>query len=578
MGWVGGIPISAGVLNGQSFNSNSGSVSGVTWDVAPNDTPDGYLNFFRGDGDDWGEHGIYTTIDAMNDGDKLLFAGIDIEPASSSPYVKSQLRISIYKVNANNFDINIEVRNWTDASTYTDTTIQSTINTITYYTGNVVDICLFYVVTSYAGESHVFIGVTTIHNWGSAQNEYRIIGYCNSYTNFISIIKGTTPEKETSPEFGPASLPDGGYNPEGGHGTFDDSSDTIPVPALPSVGVTTAGFINVYKVEQGDLATLGEKLFPHFLPAEILADPSQLSIQEVLTWFVKIAYGTLMSPVGTAIEINDNLGIFDILMNGKLIDYILDCHIIPTSISGSTISPLRVGYRTFNDLQLAKCNTDYVEVDCGSLSLGEYWGNFLDYSCRVKLFLPMVGFVPIDNEYWNGGTIKVVYHVNIVDGSFQAYIIATSSKSKLTDTVIGQYGGVCCVHLPITGLQYSNVVAGLVNGSMGMVAQAGKGNVAGVGTNAMNMAMLRPDAPMSNGYNASSSFLSERKPYLVIERPQAQFSKNYPSEMGLPLNVTRKLSTVHGFTTIDNPVLNIACSDEEYKELIDLLKKGVILP
>lgn len=383
--------------------------------------------------------------------------------------------------------------------------------------------------------------------------------------------------KTKSPEFGPASEGGGGYNPDGGHGTFDDSSDIIPVPHLPTKGVTSAGFINVYVIDDNDLQTLGEKLFPHFLPAELLADPSQLSTPEMLAVILKSLFGTMVSPVGSTIELADNLGIIDILMNGKLIDYVLDCHIIPTAISGATVEGLKVGYRQFNDLQLAKATTDYVEIDCGSLSIGEYWANFLDYSCTVKLFLPFVGFVPIDNEYWNGGTIKVVYHFNIIDGSFQAYVVSTSSKSQLQDTVIGQYGGVCCVHMPITGLQYSNVVAGLVNGTAGTVAKAGEGNVAGAVTNAMNMAMLRPDAPSSNGYNASSSFLSERFPYLLIERPASQFSENYNKEMGLPLNVTCLLSTVHGFTVVDNPVLKINCSDAEYQELCSLLKSGVIL-
>lgn len=394
-------------------------------------------------------------------------------------------------------------------------------------------------------------------------------------------ISGVLPEpKNKSPEFGPASEGGGGYNdtPSNPHGTFDNSSDKINVPALPSVGVTSAGFINVYKVSQGELTSLGEKLFPHFLPAEILADPSQLSTPEMLAIMLKSIFGTMISPVGTTIEIADNLGIIDILMNGKLIDYVLDCHILPVDINAPTTEGLRVGYRQFNDLVLAKATSDYVEVDCGSLSIGEYWGNFLDYSnCLCKIFLPFVGFVDIAPEMWNGGTVKIVYHINVVDGSFQAYIVSTSSKSELDETVVAQYGGVCCIHFPITGLQYSNVVAGLVNGSIGAVASGMGGNGAGVATNLANMSMLRPDAPMSNGYNASSSFLSVRKPYLLIERPWAQFSEKYPHEMGLPLNVTCLLSAVHGFTVVDNPVLNITCSDAEYQELCSLLKSGVIL-
>lgn len=384
-----------------------------------------------------------------------------------------------------------------------------------------------------------------------------------------------------SPEFGTPATPQGGYNETGGfpHGTFDFSSDEIPVDALPTIGVTTAGFVNVYKIEQNELQTLGEKLFPHFLPAEILGNPTQMNVSEMLAILIKMCYGTLISPAGASIEFADNLGIFDILMNGKLIDYVLDCHVIPTSITGGTVSPLKIGYRTFNDLQLAKCTQDYVEVNCGSLSIDECFGNFLDYSCVVEIYLPFVGFVKITNEYWNNATINVKYQFNIIDGSFQCKLTSSrrDDKMQLHNTVIGQYGGICCVHFPITGMQYSNVISGLVNGSMGIWGNATMGDFAGVGTNLSKMLTLRPDAPMSNGYNASSSFLAQRTPYLLIKYPAPQFSEIYMTEKGLPLNVPYQLSSVHGFTVIDNPVLNIQCNDDEYNEIVTLMKQGIIL-
>ena len=388
--------------------------------------------------------------------------------------------------------------------------------------------------------------------------------------------------KTKSPEFGEASEPEGGYNEVGGypHGTWDFSSVDIPLDPKPNVGVTSAGFINVYKIGANELTSLGEKLFPHFNVPEFLVDPSSISVQEMLAAMLKAFFGSTIYPTGYAAKLADNLGVIDILMNGKLIDYVLDCHVLPANIGASTASPLKIGYRTFNEFQLAKATEDYVDIDCGSLSIDEVFGNYLDYTCHVELYLPFVGYVPIDNEYWNNAQINVVYRFNIIDGSFQAKVRVVKRKDdkmKLKNSVIGQYGGVCCVHFPITGLQYSNVVAGLVNGAGGLAASVASGNVGGAVTNAMNMAMLRPDVPMSNGYNASSSFLAQRTPYLVIKRDAPQFSENYPKEIGLPLNVTRQLSTVSGFTVIDNPVLHMDCSDQEYNEIVSLLKSGVIL-
>lgn len=429
------------------------------------------------------------------------------------------------------------------------------------------------------GKIYYAFGFAFYKNIGGNNVRALAVLYGDSTNAFNVLMSGYPDGKETSPEFGLASEPGGGYNdlPGTPHGTFDDSSDIIGIDAKPSVGVTTMGFVNVYKITQGQLQQLGEKLFPHFLPAEILADPAQLSTPEVLTMMIKTLYGALISPAGTTVQLADNLGIIDILMNGKLIDYVIDCHAIPTSISDATVEGLKVGYRQFNDLQVARATEDYVDVDCGSLNIGEYFANFLDFSnVSCNLWLPFVGFVPIDSEYWNGGTLHIVYRFNIVDGSFQAKVLATSSKSQLTESIIGQYGGVACVHYPITGLQYSNVVAGLVNGSINAISSGSVGDIGGVATSLANMAILRPDNPMSNGYNASSSFLSHRTPYLVIKRPTPQFSMQYPKEIGLPLNVTLPLSSVSGFTVIDNPILNIDCSEEEYNEIISLLKSGVI--
>lgn len=392
-------------------------------------------------------------------------------------------------------------------------------------------------------------------------------------TTYLSQYKVVADEIEFSPEYGEASQP-GGY--EGG--SFDDTSDTIGIDAKPSIGVSTAGFINVYKVGANDLQNLGEKLFPHIHAPEFLDDPNNLSIPEMLSTIVTMMYGAVLFPVGTSAKLLNDIGVIDVLMNGKLIDYVIDCHIIPCSISGATVEGLRVGYRQFNDIQLARATEDYVDVDCGSLSIREYFANFLDFaSCECQLWLPFVGYVPVDNEYWNGGTIQVKYRFNIIDGSFQAFVISTSGKSNLSNTIIAQYGGVACVHYPITGIQYANVISGLVNGTAGAIASGKGGNAAGVATNLMNMAMLRPENPSSNGYSASSSFLSKRTPYLIIKRGTPQFSKSYPKERGLPLNVTRTLSSVHGFTQIDNPVLNIDCNDREYDELVQLLKTGIIL-
>ena len=69
-----------------------------------------------------------------------------------------------------------------------------------------------------------------------------------------------------------------------------------------------------------------------------------------------------------------------------------------------------------------------------------------------------------------------------------------------------------------------------------------------------------------------------RIPYLIIERPVASFSKNYPHEEGLPLNVTKKLSDVKGFTVCENIITDsLSCTFKEKEMIKSLFKDGVIM-
>ena len=165
-------------------------------------------------------------------------------------------------------------------------------------------------------------------------------------------------------------------------------------------------------------------------------------------------------------------------------------------------------------------------------------------------------------------------------GSFMAFIRSTSSKSKLSNSVIAQYGGNCCVHIPITGANYSNMVTGLIGAAAGVVAGgAGVASIAGGAASALNTVATRSGMQNSNGYNSTTAFLGILKPYLLIERTIADFSETYDTERGIPANITAKLSTVSGFTTssaihLDNIT---GATSAELDEIASLLAGGVIL-
>ena len=372
-----------------------------------------------------------------------------------------------------------------------------------------------------------------------------------------------------SPDYGTPSAPEG-YG-TGTGGSFDDSSDTIAIPSAPAMGITNAGFVNIYKITSNALQQFGSELFPDFSFTPISQLPAVTDVQTAIENVAQV-----LVDFGNQIP-----AMIDMYINNTLINYILYCHIIPVNPLTNGTANIKVGFKTFTP-SAGIVTSDYVDFDCGSLNIAEYYANFIDYApyTTAKLFLPFVGFVEVLPEFWQAGTINITYRFNIIDGSFMAFIRSTSSKSKLSNSVIAQYGGNCCVHIPITGANYSNMVTGLIGAAAGVAAGgAGVASIAGGAASALNTVATRSGMQNSNGYNSTTAFLGIRKPYLLIERTIADFSESYDTERGIPANITAKLSTVSGFTTssaihLDNIT---GATSAELDEIASLLAGGVIL-
>ena len=378
-------------------------------------------------------------------------------------------------------------------------------------------------------------------------------------------------EFQYSTEFSPQA---GEMSGEGGYsgGTFDDTSDTIAIPTAPTLGVTSAGFINVYSPTAGELTQFGAELFPNlnFTPVSQGSTPSNVTDAVVAMAQVLVDFG------------NQIPALIDMYINANLIQYVIDCHLIPVAPTTGGTSALKVGFKTFTQTPLS-VTSDYVDFDCGSLNVGEYYANFVDYApyTSAKLYLPFVGFMDIAPEYWQSGILQVVYRFNVIDGSFVAYVKSTSSKSKLSDTVIAQFGGNACVHIPITGLNYANMVSGIVSAVSPLLpsAKSNVGTVDKLVNSANTIASAKPAIQQSNGYNATTSFLTVRTPYLLIERSVSNFSRKYDSENGIPSNITLDFSTLSGFTKATMLHLDgiAGATEDDLDEIASLLAEGVIL-
>ena len=367
-----------------------------------------------------------------------------------------------------------------------------------------------------------------------------------------------------SPEAGPASEA-GGY---GGYGGDITASDSIAVPALPSASAAALGFINMYNPSSGGLSSLGEEIFPD-LDFTSIVDPTGNSVIDAI-----------LNACAAFVDcFNQIPKMFEIFINSRLIDYVQDCHIVPVAPTVGASAHIKLGFREL-DTTAPTITNEYVEISLGTVNVNEFYGQFIDYQpyTRAKLFLPFVGFVPIEPEYWQSGTLGVVYHFNVYDGSFMVFVTASPNGkvSQMSSSVIGQYAGTAIVHLPLTGLNYSSMVAGLVGGVGAASNAIASGNVAAGLTAAINTATSSPQVLSSNAYTASAAFMGCRLPFLIIERSVSHFPQKYQHDVGIPSKITTNLASASGFTSIgDIDLSSVNATDREKDEIRSIIASGI---
>ena len=582
MSWVRGIKITDGLLTGEIFQRIDTDMNLESWNLVP-DPQASALARVQGSGQKWQGIDILNLLKSQPDQTTQLYAGFDVDPGPNADYVRGQIRFMVEK--SGYPGMLIFFRKYTDDTTYTDVRLTYTgISIAPVSLDRAKAIWLLFTLSNYSGESMILTGVCESYGEPTA---YGLDGWAANYFEFVgNVIEGSPEETEESPEFGPASE-EGGYI-GGDQGTHDKSSDHSGIPTKPQYGFSSAGFLNHYIITAAGLEKLGPAVFPEPIG-------SSTSVEQALD---RLAYNN---------------------WNSKLLDFLIDCRIIPVRPSAPTTRTVTAGGKGFlhpdtqQRYEAPFIEEDYVDLDCGTLHTDLTEGNFLDFSlARAQLFLPFYGFVEIAPEYWHGADLGVYYRFNMMDGSFMVWVTSKAFKSDMDSTdVIGQYAGNACIHLPINSLSYSNVISGMITTGAAIVGAAATGGIgagalaagahksgeliaseaakanattAGIGSasgaafSGLGAAQnSRPQLIHNNSYNGSASMMSKRCPYLLIEFPNAQFSKKYTDEYGLPLVVEKVLGTMSGMTVCSNPILDdIPCTANEKERIRAALASGLI--
>lgn len=407
----------------------------------------------------------------------------------------------------------------------------------------------------------------------------------------------------------------GTSNPGGGQGTYDDTSDVIPLPTLPTISAADSGLLTLFRPDLTQLKALGSYLWTNILD------------------FIENLQKLFSNPM----------------------DYFVAFHIVPCNPDVGDSRTIKLGLWNTN-ISMPPVLSQWYEHNCGTVSLPEYWGSALDYApnTKVNLFLPFIGAVSLNTDEVMGKQINVTYRIDLLSGQCVA-IVSTPTKVGQAPSAIYQFTGECSVSIPLTGADWSRIYSAAIGTTTAVVA--GVAGVAGAsstgaqnafataqnakavnnagmafsrlnatskgikGVNAMREAIIesaqasanaaqsvassgtvrsaalqatvishtvnnvagnimgaKPNIQHTGNITGSAGLLGVLTPYLFVEFPNQSLAKDYKHYVGYPSNMYANLGNCSGYTECEQVIVSgINATDSEIAEITEALKQGVYL-
>lgn len=376
----------------------------------------------------------------------------------------------------------------------------------------------------------------------------------SSSNNMSSLLAGIDPYT-----FPTDPYEDGGIaSTGGGGGAFDSTGDPIDIPNLPTLSAANTGFIALFNPSPTQLYNLADYMWNN-------------NLFDIDTWKKIFA-----DPM----------------------DAILGLSIVPVAIPQGSPDYVTVG-NISTGVSMTKASTQYVKRSCGSVSIEEYWGSYLDYDpyTRIQIYLPYIGFHQLSADDVMNKTVQVEYNIDILSGACCAFI-------KAGDSVLYSFSGACAAQIPVSGSNWTELCKTIVSAVVG-AAEAGisiygaakvaagssaknamntfnakvANTIAGnVGSFASDVMSSKPAISHSGGIGSTCGLLAIQTPYLIITRPRQALPERQNEYTGYPSFITSKISELQGYTEIAEMHLEgMSCTSEEEHEIEAILKGGAIL-
>lgn len=331
----------------------------------------------------------------------------------------------------------------------------------------------------------------------------------------------------------------------GGHGKYGDIDGIEPtdIPDLPTINAASLGLITLYNPSAVTINSLANYLWSGMF------DPDT---------FKKL----FADPMGCMIGLS----------------------IVPATSGTGGSKNIKFG-NTDTGINCSYLTSNYCSVDCGSLSIDEYVGSFMDYEpyCKISIFLPYIGFRDLSADDLMGGSINVVYHIDVLSGNCIAFI------HHSVKGVMYSYSGTCITNIPLTAQSFSSALQSYYTGLAGVLGTAiggmgsGMAGLAATGGQLASTAMnqlfnSKPTFQRSGSSGGASGIMGVQTPFLIIQRPRFSVPYNIQYFAGQTSNMTMNLGDCSGFTMVEHCHLDgLNATTEEITEIEIMLKAGVIL-
>lgn len=372
-------------------------------------------------------------------------------------------------------------------------------------------------------------------------------------------------------------------------GTPVDPTDPSAGSSYPSiVPASGSGFIHVYNPTPGEFVSFGNWLWVTYADATI-----------------------------------------DKIWNNPF-DGVLGAHELYATPSNDGTDNIRSGFLVC-PTTAALVRNRYTEIDCGTVVVPEFYGNYLDYSpySQCYIYLPFIGINEVSIDDIVGHAVNIRYRVDSYTGSCIAMIYVAKQGYR---NLCYQFAGNCAVEVPLAGGSQAaikagmmqaeaygratvqsaqiqktakigtgivggaasgagagamNPVAGIVGGLLGALAGGTSGYIQGsadYGAAKLNAGAMQEAARVANKssvqhsgqFGASHGAMGLKVPFIMVRNPIQVKVVNYNQDYGFPAHKRVIIGGCTGYLRVrEVNVISPHATNEEKIAIETALKEGV---